>query len=203
MARFDKAIKDELFGSIVYESNILTTIDNLPFKIVINKVWWYALRIFLETEDRLVNDEKYSTKRSIVGIKIEEFLNLTHAKQKAFRLARKLRNSSKKEQNLIVLILEEMKKDFNQIDFDFHNKCLFKIPEYNETFNIFKYLKSPLMKFARFVKITDRFRAKIDPDFFLVPGDHVQVKRSNIYYHAAIYIGNKKVIQVNKQFFQN
>ena len=46
-------------------------------------------------------------------------------------------------------------------------------------------------------KVKNGEDAKNNPDNYFLPGDHVQVKRSAGYHHAAIYIGNRRVIQVS------
>ena len=166
---FNDAIKNTIYGSILYESDILTSPAGQRYKIVINKVVWYAIRLFIEIDPRLVEQrekELFHITAPLINVyKTRECLTFSDAKEKAAKLINGINdiNNSK------------------LIYFSLH----------------------PISSFV----VINGIDAMNNPDLYFSPGDHVQIKRTFFlgltYHHAAIYLGNKRVIQVSDPDAEN
>ena len=166
---FNDAIKNTIHGSIVYESDILTSSMGQRYKIVVNKIIWYAIRVLIEIDPRLAQKTLFKITGSIINVfKIKQCLTFSSAKEEADKLINVM-----KKHRLVV-----------QSNAD--------------------HLPFPLQSSGRiricYLSIINGEEALKNPDLCFLPGDHVQVKRTVsglTYHHAAIYIGNKRVIQVS------
>jgi hypothetical protein len=177
MSEFSESIRKTIWGLIVYESDILTTAAQQRYKIVINRVIWYGVHTFFEIDPRLTKDnDRLESLEPISHRKVGECLTYSGAEQTVTKLKTELSSTS-----------PPSLKSFAEI----------YLAKHLEQRISFEDALSQIKCWAVFPKIIDGTRAKDDPDYFLLPGDHIQVKRSQGYHHAAIYIGNKKVIQVS------
>ncbi|CAF1035803.1 unnamed protein product [Brachionus calyciflorus] len=172
---FEKKIKESIWGSIVLKSEILKTSKDQKFVLIINKVAWYAVHVFLETDARFENKNKYEPSQvefrileQIIKIKVSEHLTLEGAKEKYHKI----------------------QKQFSSVG------------------NIWSDLPTWLKETPRLtcLEIKDGKKAIENSDDFFLPGDHIQINRvalkigfqqSIVYQHSAIYIGNKRVIQIS------
>lgn len=168
---FDEAIKNTIYGSIVYESDILTSSMGQRYKIVVNKIIWYAMRVFIEIDPRLAETTTFNITSSIINVfKLKQCLTFSGAKEEA----EKLRNEMQKPNFRLVV-----QSNGDQMPFPFQPSGNMRLCYYS---------------------VINGKEALNNPDLYFLPGDHVQVKRTIsglTYHHAAIYIGNKRVIQVS------
>lgn len=165
---FQKQIKDEIYGTVIFQSDILKTCKDQRYIVVINQVVWYAVHVFIETDTRFEDQTKFQPNNSLCHIlhfKVSDHWSLEGAKEKFSEIKKKLWFTGNKKSDL---------------------------PAWLQ-------LNNPITT----LKIKNGKEAIDNPDKYILPGDHIQVYRvavyigAVVYQHSAIYIGNKKVIQVS------
>lgn len=182
---FYDAIRNGSFGDLLYESEILTTTAGQRYKLTIHRYYWYAVHAFVEIDPRLAQTNIFEKDDEIVAsYKISDEWSYEAASRRVEELSRHLSWSYPPNFQLFTSQAQYPTRGLSDVG----STERFPVAQ--------RVLDTKAAKYCKFYAVKDPVRAFHDPDSSFVPGDHIQVKRLIGYHHAAIYLGNRKVIEL-------